>query len=487
MFNRNNFLTSAFIVSLPFGTPVFADAQSTQILEEYFGLLGSTPLVLDVGDKEDAGKYSQWNNITLRSPDDLAQIAIPWVKVSKKLLGGFELTYAEQIDGLFQSPDPEALDPVKFVIESKGTSIVIGGKEGAREYTSSFDEMTFRTLENPTMDISTTLKGGTSEQQLTSGDTGKAVGQFRISEMTMDFTANVDGQDMSSTSVMNDFNGRFEFPFYSNFDAENPVDYIDLSRDLFFDYSITSGNTAITTNSPAGPIEANGEFGEGVGFFGLEGSVAKLSGTTKDLSYSVNATAMGLPPMQFSIAETTADLSLPLDNTDQSKPTGYKIAISELNISDQVWALFDPTAILPRDSIDLNIDMTGNIKWLKKLSEIDEKELDKEPPIIIENAKINAFNLKIAGAELETTGSINVDNAQFPPAPDGTVSISLNGAMGLLVKLTELGFVPAPNAAMIQGMSGMFFKPGGGGDDHLVSVIEMTKDGHVLANGIPLK
>lgn len=487
MFNKNNFLTSALIVALPFGTPVLADAQSTQILEEYFGFLDATPLVLEVGDKEDAGRYSQWNNITLKSPDDLAQIAIPWVKVSKKLLGGFELTYAEKIDGLFQSPDPKFLDPIKYVIESKGTSYVINGKEGARNYASSFDEITFRTLENQVMNISTTLKGGTSEHQLIYGDMGKAVGQFNINEMILDFTASPDGQNMSSASTINGFVGRFEFPLYKDFGLKKADEYFDLARDMYFEYAIKSGTTAITTDSPAGPIDATGDYGEGVGFLGVEGSSFKVSGTSKDLNYNVNAATMGLPPMQFSIAEAEIDLTLPMENLDQSKPARYKTIISELNISDQVWALFDPTAILPRESIDLNIDMTSDIKWLKKMSEIDEDEFDKEPPIIFENAKIDAFNLKIAGAEMETTGSFNVDNSLFPPVPDGTVSISLKGGMGLLVKLTELGFVPEQNAAMIQGMSGMFFKSGGDGTDHLISEIEMTKDGHVSANGMPLK
>lgn len=491
MFYKNTFLTTAFIVSLPFGTPVLADAESTQILEEYFSFLDASPLVLDIGDKEDAGRYSQWNNITLKSSDGLAQIAIPWVKVSKKLLGGFELTYAEKIDGLFQSPDPKFLDPIKYVIESKGTSIVIGGEEGARKYTSTFDEITFRTLENPELDIFTTFIGGTSEHQLTYGTMGNAVGQLNINEMILNFAARSDKESMSSVTTISGFTGQFEFPLYQDIGSKKSKEYFDFARNMFVEYGITSGSTTITVDSPTGPSNATGDFGEGVGYLGVEGSNFKLSGTSKDLNYNVNAAAMGLPPIQFSIAETTVGFNFPIDNLDQSKPSGYKVAISELNISDQVWALFDPTAILPRGSIDLDIDMAGDIKWLKKFMEIDRKEFDKgfdkEPPVIFENATINAFNLKMAGAELETTGSFNIDNTQFPPVPDGTISISLKGAMGLLAKLTELGFVPAPNAAMIQGMSGMFFKPGGDSDDHLISVIEMTKDGHVSANGMPLK
>jgi hypothetical protein len=105
----------------------------------------------------------------------------------------------------------------------------------------------------------------------------------------------------------------------------------------------------------------------------------------------------------------------------------------------------------------------------------------------VDNAEIKALNLKIAGAELQTTGSAIMDSSQFPPVPEGTVNISLTGAQGLIGKLTEIGLIPEQNVMMIQGMTAMFFRPGDGGEDHLISVIEMTKDGHIKANGMQIK
>jgi hypothetical protein len=63
----------------------------------------------------------------------------------------------------------------------------------------------------------------------------------------------------------------------------------------------------------------------------------------------------------------------------------------------------------------------------------------------------------------------------------------LTGAQGLIGKLTEIGLIPEQNAMMIQGMTAMFFRPVDGGEDQLISVIEMTKDGHVKANGMQIK
>jgi hypothetical protein len=191
--------------------------------------------------------------------------------------------------------------------------------------------------------------------------------------------------------------------------------------------------------------------------------------------------------MQISAADAIVVLSVPLDNVDESKPAGYKVALSGLNLSDQVWAMFDPTAVLPRDEINLDIDLLASLRWLKKISEIDVNNTEKEPPFVVDSAEIKSLNLTIAGAELQTSGSMLMDNSQFPPVPEGKVNISLKGAQGLMGKLTEIGLLPAQNAMMIQGMTAMFFRPSEGGEDHLTSVIEMTKDGQIMANGMPIK
>ncbi len=286
---------------------------------------------------------------------------------------------------------------------------------------------------------------------------------------------------------MMDLTGKFEVPFYDNFDAENPMNSFDVSRDMFIDYSIGSGKTDISMGSTVGPIKANATFGSGSATIGITDAIASIYGSTKDIAYDINAVGMGLPPMQISASEAIVKLSMPLDNVDESKPAGYKISLSGLNLSDQAWAMFDPTAVLPRDEIDLDIDILASLRWVKKIAEVDVTNPGQEPPFVVDNAEIKALNLKIAGAELQTTGSAIMDSSQFPPVPEGTVNISLTGAQGLIGKLTEIGLIPEQNVMMIQGMTAMFFRPGDGGEDHLISVIEMTKDGHIKANGMQIK
>ncbi len=208
---KNNLLANACALTLIAGSPVFADAQSTKILEEYFASIQSPQIVLEVGDKEDNVRSTQWNNITLKGNEGAMQVAIPWIKVSKKLLGGFEMTYAQKVEGAFQSPDPKYLEPIRFVVENKGMVIEIGGDEGAREYTSSFDEVTFRTLENDIINLSGQMTDGTGKQVLKVGDEGTSSGDFSIKTMVLTYDLNMDGQPLTSTTEMADFSGKFLF------------------------------------------------------------------------------------------------------------------------------------------------------------------------------------------------------------------------------------------------------------------------------------
>lgn len=487
MAEKNYLLASVCALTLIAGTPALSEAQSTQILEEYFASLQSSELVLEVGDKEDNIRSSQWNNVTLKAGDGKLQIVVPWIKVSKKILGGFEMTYAQKLEGVFQSPSPEYAEPIRFVVENKGMTIEIDGEDGAREYTASFDELTFSTLENSIINISAKVTGGTSTQILQAGDEGISSGNFNAKMMMVDYGLEIDGQKMVSTSTMADLTAKYLFPHFKEIDPENPLSSFDPTRDMFIEYSVGASTARSTIGSALGPMEVDVKFGSGVGAFSLKDSVASISGTSSDVNYNITATGMGMPPMQFDLKEAVVNVAIPLDNVDESKPASYKIALDGLVLSDQVWGMFDANGLLPRDEISLDIDLSANMRWLKKLADIDLKDQNQAPPLEADSATVNAFNLKIAGAELITSGDVKIDNSQFPPVPDGTVNVSLKGAFGLLTKLTEMGLVPAQNTMMIQGMSGMFFKPGEGGEDHLVSTIVMTKDGHISANGMPLK
>jgi hypothetical protein len=195
---------------------------------------------------------------------------------------------------------------------------------------------------------------------------------------------------------------------------------------------------------------------------------------------------MGLPAMSASIASADAAIVMPLENMDIAKPASMKLAMQDVTLSDSVWGMFDPTGQFSRDPMDMDIDLSGNVIWNTKIADIDPEEM-AETPLLLENLTINALNLTAAGAELITKGAVKLNNGIFPPVPDGDVEVSIKGGMSLLDKLVAVGFLPMESAMMAKGMSSMYFTAGGDSDDHLVSKIQMTPDGHITVNGMPIK
>lgn len=482
---KTDFLSTATAMCLISATPVFADVQTTEVLEEYFDLFKSTPITIDVGAKDDGSRFTQWNDIVLKYEGNNAVVNIPWIKVSRKLLGGMEMTFAEEVNGAFQGFSEREGEPVKFVVLSKGAVVDIDGDAGGRSYTSTFDEMVFKTVGSDEIVIDAKVTDGASAQTIKKGKVDIASGDFNIANMVMNYAFEIGDQSMTSNSSFDAMSGTFEVPLYKDFDPEKPMSFFDTEQNMAIDYKIGSGVSQTTISDINGPVEVVTKHGTGFGKLALLDTVVELSGTTKDVSYNVSASAMGLPPIQLHMDEAIAKLVVPLDNIEDAKTSELKFSMTGMKLSEDVWSMFDPQAILPRDDIDIDIDLSADMRWLKKIADIDVNDKHQAPPVAVDSAKINALNLRLAGAELKTEGAVVLDNSQFPPVPDGTVNVSLTGAQALLTKLSETGLLPVQNALAIRGMSAVFFADQG--EDHLVSTIKMHKNGRITANDIPIK
>ena len=112
--------------------------------------------------------------------------------------------------------------------------------------------------------------------------------------------------------------------------------------------------------------------------------------------------------------------------------------------------------------------------------------MDAEAPGTLEEVKVNALQLTLAGAELTGDGEFVFDNSIGIPMPSGIANFMLVGGNGLLDKLVGMGFVPDEQAMGARMMMGLFARPGDG-PDTLVSTIEVNEDGSVLANGQRIK
>ncbi len=156
--------------------------------------------------------------------------------------------------------------------------------------------------------------------------------------------------------------------------------------------------------------------------------------------------------------------------------------------------MFDPTAVLPRDPATLIIDTTGKLRWLFDIFDPEAAALVETTggePAEVEALEINNLVLSLIGAELTGEGGFTFDNSDKTtfdgmPKPTGSIALNLIGANGVMDNLVKLGFVPEEQVMGARMMLGLFARPGAGADE-LVSEIQVTEDGQVLANGQRLR
>lgn len=219
------------------------------------------------------------------------------------------------------------------------------------------------------------------------------------------------------------------------------------------------------------------------------------------LIYDVMSSGLGvelsgadLPlPVSLRMQQAGFKLAMPLMASDELQDFQIAVTLADFTMADMLWGSFDPSGQLPRDPATVAIDVTGQTKLTKDL--LNEKQMggmvETQAPGEIHAAQINALTVRVAGADLTGDGAFTFDNTDMVsfdgiPRPEGALNLRLLGGNGLLDKLVAMGFVPEDQAMGVRMMMGLFAIPGDG-PDTLTSKIEVTADGHVLANGQRLK
>ena len=195
--------------------------------------------------------------------------------------------------------------------------------------------------------------------------------------------------------------------------------------------------------------------------------------------------------MRLAYGEASFDFLMPLLATDAPTDFSFLTRIVDLTISDEIWAMFDPTVALPREPATLILDTKGKVKLTADL--VDEEAMNAlgdAAPGEIHALDVTDLTVKFAGAEVNGTGAMTFDNTDTTtfdgvPAPTGKIDLVIRGGNGLLDKLVAMGMIPQDQAMGARMMIAMFAKPGEG-TDVLNSSLEFRDKGF-FANGQRLK
>jgi hypothetical protein len=328
------------------------------------------------------------------------------------------------------------------------------------------------------------------------GDTSRSVAQeLRAGPVTyeIDMTEPDEGATMAFKGTMAQiaFTGDATIP--ESFTSD---DVAAAMRDGFrFASSVEyeNGNTSYRFEDGGDVLEgsnssARGRLGTSMGPDGLS-----YGASGEDVTMAVSSSDLPAP-VDLEMARLGVDITMPVMRSEAMQDYAMDLELSEFTMSDQIWSMIDPGAQLPRDPATLRVDLSGSGRLFLDLldpAEMESLETREGMPGELQSLTLNELTLELAGAALSGEGAFTFDSDDLEsfggaPAPEGTLDLRLLGGNALLDKLVGMGLVPEDQASGMRMMMGLFATPGEA-EDELISKIEVTGDGQVLANGQRLK
>ena len=289
--------------------------------------------------------------------------------------------------------------------------------------------------------------------------------------------------------------GMSDLVFYGNANLPKELDGSDIQAMLDAGFSFDGGFEFAAGNTNF----SGSDSGDVVSFASKsEGGDIKIAMDKSELVYDVSqrnsAINMSVPDLPFPISLDMAlagfRMALPIGQSDAPQDFGLAVTLDSFTMSDMIWGMLDPGAVLPRDPATIALDLAGKATVLFDLLDPEMAEaMDNgtAPPPMLNELAINKLLVTLAGAELNGDGDFVVDNTDMSfmggfPKPTGALNLSLAGANGLLDKLIQMGLLSDQDAMGARMMMGMLAVPGDA-PDTLKSKIEINAQGHILANG----
>jgi hypothetical protein len=187
-------------------------------------------------------------------------------------------------------------------------------------------------------------------------------------------------------------------------------------------------------------------------------------------------------PMQASASKLEVGVAMPTEPAPEPQDITYKIGLEGLELSDNIWAMADPTEAFPREISRVMIDLQMQAMMMVSLMDPEamaEAEMSGMPPLIPTGAKINEIAFDGLGLKVDATGEGALKGTQ----PEGSAYVTVQGLADFVASAQQAGMFGDQEAMMIQGMAGQLGKEGDDGE--LIFDIE-TDGGMLNVNGAPI-
>jgi hypothetical protein len=405
-------------------------------------------------------------------------------------------TYPISVNG---SGEDGTANAAEFMVSQQNLRTVASGTPDNVSYAITSDLLALtstRVTENGTpiplnLVVSMQGAGGTYTMAPRTTDLADLTSTFNATSMS--FVLQADDQEIGSkvdlaanfASFATVMNGTFG----AALNTENPAEAV--KQGLAIDFGVTYGPLSynMDVTEDGAPTQIQGKSDGGSLGFAMDKVKMAFKGGGRGVQILVSGAEIPFPQLMLNYAESAFDFSLPVTASPEPQPFTMVAKLIGLTVSEEVWAMVDPAATLPRDPATLILETRGTGRLDVDLMN-DEAMNSPTPPGQLNSFDMSALQLTVGGAELTGKGALTFDNSdlttfQGMPAPTGVIDLKLVGGNGLLDKLIALGLVPEDQAMGVRMMMGMFARPGDG-PDTLTSTLEFKNKGF-FANGMQLQ
>lgn len=426
--------------------------------------------------------------------------------------GTVDMVYPSDITYQFTADIPdEGVFSGTFVISAPTMSVTASGAPGAITYAYSADAITGKLTDwsvpegasdeltgfDATVELELTGYSGTST--VTEGDLIEMVSDAVLGSQKFNMTwtgpEGEAGQSQASMDSM-DVSGKFTMPA-AGADIMNLAAAIQAGMSVALESTSKNYVTSQTQTLNGAPVlEQSSTTDISSSRATLDTDGLKISGETGKYVINYLMPEMLPLPVQLNGEEMTAKMELPLQAGDAPQPFVFGMHLGGLELSEQLWGMFDPAAAIPRDPADVTLDLSGTMRNMVDLLNIPVLMSTVEGggmPAQAESLDINDITISAAGVLAKAAGALTFDNADLAsyggmPKPVGEVGVTLKGANGLIDTLVQMGLMTDQDAAGARMGMAMVARPDpSAGEDVLTSQFVFTEEGGILANGMQLK
>lgn len=321
--------------------------------------------------------------------------------------------------------------------------------------------------------VSSTLAVGTTNLNFAANDPATS-GKFDLT-LALDALASTSTTKLIGTMDLQDLSAALA----AGFASEGGLTYG--KTDYSFDFA-----------DPTQTMASTGSVGSGNMSFAMDKTRMAFGAGSKDVAITTSGSTIPFPEVVVKFADSAFNMVMPIAKSDTPADFSLLTKLVDLTISDEVWAMFDPAANLPRDPVTLVIDAKGTGTLAVDLTDTAAMEaLGANPPGVLNSFELTDLTLNAVGVAATGSGAATFDNTDLVtyggmPAPTGAVELKVVGANGLMDKLVAMGLLPADQVSGFRMMLGMFANAVEGEADAMTSKIEFRDKG-IFANGMQLQ